>query len=617
VWTEVTIPLTKFGSPSKIARINWQNDSGDAQKVYYLDDIQLIGTQTNPPPTGNGLTLSVDVNTSRKPISPDIYGMNEYETPGNVATFLKELRLPVRRWGGNITTRYNWKNDIGNHASDWYFNNLQESNSTNPPDDSAVNRFINLNRAAKADSLVVLPLIGYVSNDNAEACGFSVKKYGAQTDTAAGDDRPDCGNGILKSTGKPITGNDPLDTSIKIDQNFIADWVKYLVGRYGSAQNGGVRFYNLDNEPDIWFETHREVWPIGYNYDQFRDLTYLYGAAIKAADPSAQLLGPVVNGWTYYFHSSYDGQREDWETPDDRNAHGGTDFIPWYLQQMQDYEQQNGVRILDYLDVHYYPASDGVSLSPAGSAATQALRLRSTRSLWDPTYVDESWIKDAGPDNGIIQLIPRLKQWIADNYPGTKTAITEYNWGGLKSINGAVTEADVLGIFGREGLDLATLWQPPALDDPGAFAFRIYRNYNDNGGEFGDTSVSATSSDQGKVSVYAAQRSSDNALTIMIVNKTTTAQSAPLTIANFSGSTAQLYRYSSANLKAIVREADVAVTNGKLTATYPASSITLLVLPPKTSQEPTPTPTPTQMPKPGETPHPNLDNSLQLPFVKH
>ena len=52
--------------------------------------------------------------------------------------------------------------------------------------------------------------------------------------------------------------------------------------------------------------------------------------------------------------------------------------MPWYLQQMQAYEQQNGVRVLDYLDLHYYPQANGVSLSTAGNATTQALRLRST-----------------------------------------------------------------------------------------------------------------------------------------------------------------------------------------------------------------------------------------------
>jgi hypothetical protein len=600
----VIIPLSDLSSPAQIARINWQNPSENAQSTYYLDDVRLIGTgEEPPPPDGDGLTLNVDVTAARKPISAYIYGINEYgdaDTPEQDAAYMQELGITVRRWGGNATSRYNWKTDISNHASDWYFGNVKESDATDLPNDSAVNRYINENAEAGTDSFIVMPLTGYVSNDNETACGFAVSKYGPQKATAAADSRPDCGNGV-KNDGTLITGNNPLDASIAINPAFDAEWVNYLKGRYGSGNQGGVRFYNYDNEPDIWFETHRDVWPTGYKYDQFRDLTYQYGAAIKAADPTAALLGPAVNGWTYYFYSSYDGQREDWVDPDDRNAHGGMPFVPWYLQQMAAYEQQNGVRILDYLDLHYYPQSTGVSLSEAGSAATQALRLRSTRSLWDPAYADESWIPDAGPEGGIIQLIPRMRKWVADNYPGTKLAIGEYNWGGLEDINGALTQADVLGIFGHEGLDLATMWEPPTASQPGAYAFRIYRNYDKEGSKFGDTSVAAISSDQALLSVYAAQRTSDSALTLVIINKSGASQSAQLTVSHFSASgPAQLYRYSPASLNAILHGEDLALADGKVTATYPANSITLLVIPSGT---------------PEPEPEPTFDNFLRLPMM--
>jgi hypothetical protein len=596
-WTEFVVPLSSLGSPMQIARVTIQSKSNTAQATYYVDDIRLAGINEPPPPNETEIKLNVDSMMARKPISPSIYGMNEYGSEDDAVTLMQELKLPIRRWGGNITTRYNWQTDVANHAVDWYFNNLKQSNATNLPDDSAVNRFIDQNRQASADSFLVLPMIGYVSNANATACSFSVTKYGPQTETAAADGRPDCGNGI-QLDGSFIAGNDPLDTSIATDSTFIADWVSYLVGRYGRADAGGIRFYNFDNEPDLWFETHRDVRPVGYTYDEIRDLTYAYGAAIKTADPSAALLGPVAHGWTYYWHSPYDGQREDWNTPDDRNAHGGTPFVAWYLQQMRAYEEANDLRILDYLDLHYYPQANNVSLTTAGDAATQAKRLRTTRSLWDPTYVDESWIAGAGPEGGIVKLIPRMRQWVAENYPGIKLAIGEYNWGGLEHINGALAQAEVLGIFGREGVDLATLWQPPQLNQPGAFAFRIYRNYDGEGGQFGDTSVAATSSNQARLSIHAAQRTRDDSLTLVIINKSTELLSAELTLANFNASpSAQLYRYSDANLAAITHAPDLAITSGKITTTYPANSITLLVIP-KSGPAPDPDPDPDPDPQP-------------------
>jgi hypothetical protein len=103
---------------------------------------------------------------------------------------------------------------------------------------------------------------------------------------------------------------------------------------------------------------------------------------------------------------------------------------------------------IDVFTVHYYAQEGNVGSSDA-SRATALLRNRCTRALWDTNYGDESWI------NARIHLIPRMKGWVASNYPGLKIGITEYNWGADNNINGAVAQADVLGIFGREGLDLA------------------------------------------------------------------------------------------------------------------------------------------------------------------
>ena len=574
-WTHFNIPLSELGNPATIARLTWWNTTNTSQPAIFLDDIQILGD--NAPPAAPA--LSVDAALDHAPISPFIYGLNLDDTSGaGDATFFNEIDLPVRRWGGNATTRYNYLYDISNHAMDWYYENIKESNAVNMPDDSGVNRFIDLNESVGAETFLVMPMTGYVSKNNATACGFSIAKYGAQQ----GNDwewRPDCGNGILPNDN-PVTGNDPLDTSLAITSAFVTGWVNYLESRYGSAANGGVRFYNTDNEPDLWFDTHRDVYPTGQTYDQWRDITIDYAAAIKAGDPTALVLGPGTGVWSYYFNSPYDGQREDWSTPDDRNAHLGEYFTPWFLGEMQTYDQANNQRLLDYLDLHYYPQS-GVALVDAGNAARQAKRLRSTRSLWDPTYVDESWIASSGPDGGIVRLIPRMRDWIAANYPGTQIAIGEYNWGGLEDINGALAQADVLGIFGREGVGLATLWSAPTSTQPGAYAFRMYRNYDGSGGKFGETRLRASSTDQEKLSIYAAQRSGDLALTLMIINKTGGDLTSAVSLSNFTpASQAQVYRYSSANLNAIQHLADQAVTPSGFTATFPANSITLIILSP-------------------------------------
>ncbi|MBC8098886.1 MAG: glycoside hydrolase family 44 protein, partial [Armatimonadetes bacterium] len=485
------------------------------------------------------------------------------------------IGLPVRRWGGNAITRYHWQYDTTNRASDYFFENIPNDNPNpeNLPNGSASDLFHEQNLRTGTQTLLTVPTIGWLAKARAFDCGFRVSKYGAQQ--ATDEFQPDCGNGVLLN-GDLVVGNDPADTSITADPAFIQAWINHLIGRYGNANNGGVRFYNLDNEPFLWNTSHRDVYPLPLGYDGIRDMTYAYGAAVKAADPNAQILGPGDWGWTAYFYSALDCDSltpgNPCEDPSDRNAHGGIPFLDWYMQQMQAYEQLNGTRLLDYIDVHFYP-QNGVALNSDVTPAMAALRLRSTRALWDPTYLDESWINDT------VRLIPRLHAWVDDNYPGTKIAIGEYNWGALDTLNGALTQADILGIFGREAVDMALLWDVPGLNDPGAFAFRMYRNYDGAQTRFGETSIQAVSSDQATLAVYAAQRSSDDALTVMVINKTSTDLTSDLTLNSFPvAASAEVYRYSGADLSAIIRQPDQPIS-ALTSLTYPPESITLLVIP--------------------------------------
>jgi len=176
------------------------------------------------------------------------------------------------------------------------------------------------------------------------------------------------------------------------------------------------------------------------------------------------------------------------------------------------------------------------------------------------------------------QLIRTMAKWVNDNYPGTGLAITEYGWGALDRITGAIAQADILGIFGREGLDIGTLWGAPNPTDPGAFAFAIFLNYDGNGNQFGETSISATSDDPDTLSIFAAQRS-DMALTILVLNKTTAAVSDSVNIANFTpAGPVQVWQYSSANLGAIVPSSQT-MSGNAISATFPAYSMTLFVVP--------------------------------------
>jgi hypothetical protein len=92
-------------------------------------------------------------------------------------------------------------------------------------------------------------------------------------------------------------------------------------------------------------------------------------------------------------------------------------------------QRHDGKTLLDIFTVRDHH-QDG-EFSDDGSSDMQQRRNRSTRSLWDPSYVDESWINDR------VQLIPHLKNSVTTYYPGTLIGITKYNRGAENHINGA------------------------------------------------------------------------------------------------------------------------------------------------------------------------------------
>jgi len=137
-------------------------------------------------------------------------------------------------------------------------------------------------------------------------------------------------------------------------------------------------------------------------------------------------------------------------------------------------------RLLDSLDIHAYP-SDGLGSNIGNDDASNAQRLRLTRSWWDPTYVDESWFGVDGQyvSNqtlpGTAMYIPRFRKLVADNYPGTKFGIGEWDLGADTYFSSGLAVADTLGIFGREKLDWSTYWTNPADQSFTAAAFWLYR----------------------------------------------------------------------------------------------------------------------------------------------
>lgn len=526
--------------------------------------VSLAATGRQNPPA----TIVVDPLARRHAISPLVYGVS-----GATAAQLADLHVPLHRLGGNPTSRCNWQENACNRGVDWYFESV---GGTSAEPGANADAFIADANAAGAEPMVTVPMLDWVARlgpGRSRLASFSIAKYGAQTGRDA-EWFPDAGNGI-RAGGAAVTGNNPADANVRVTPAFQQAWVRHLVSRWGAADAGGVRDYLLDNEPSLWHDTHRDVHPDGATMAEVRTRMVTYAAAIKAVDPAARVIGPEEWGWPGYLYSGADQQwaaAHGWGGAlPDRASHGGWDYLPWLLRELRQASVAAGRRLLDVVSVHYYP--QGGETGTSTSASMQRLRNRSTRALWDPDYVDESWIGDR------VQLIPRLRAWVDAWYaPGTPIAITEYNWGAEAHISGALAQADVLGIFGREGLDLGARWTTPDAATPTYKAIKLYRNYDGRGSAFGDVSIAASGPNPDEVAVFAATRTSDGALTVMVISKVLSGDT-PVTIALanvLDAGTAERWQLTSAN--AITRLADLSWSGRAVSDVLPPQSVTLFVV---------------------------------------
>jgi glycosyl hydrolase family 44 len=308
--------------------------------------------------------------------------------------------------------------------------------------------------------------------------------YGPQEKVAP--ENPDMGNGKTQQGLSIPPEMPPTRTSVPAPPEFIGKWLS-TIREKDKKRGRSVKIVMLDNEPALWHSTHRDIHPNPVTYNELLEKTIVYGTVVRKAYPEVLIAGPTEWGWTNYFYSGLDSQVGVTKAPD-RRAHGNVPIIPWWLHSVRTYEKKNKIKLIDILDVHYYPqgADIGVDEGGATDAATNALRIRSTRSLWDRSYVDESWISDR------VELIPRLRRWVNENAPGLGIALGEYSFGAAKHQSGGLAQAEALGRFGTEGLTAAFYWYLPPKDSPAYWAYRAYRNFDGKGGRFLDLSVPVT-----------------------------------------------------------------------------------------------------------------------------
>jgi len=304
------------------------------------------------------------------------------------------------------------------------------------------------------------------------------------------------------------------------------------------------------------------------------------GAALKLWDPNAVRFGPVTCCWNYLWTSGPSG--------DDKAAHAGIDYAPWWLNQIYWLDQINGARTLDVFDVHAY-VGDNVSTTGYTNSQLRAAAGKVYRTYWDPTYsnsgYDADWFTTTEPNRSVTFLIPRLKAMVNAIYPGTPLSFSEwesfYNeW----EFATALSDADAYGVMGREGLSFSTRWGGPSATDsttnqphPNYQSFKLYTNYDGAKHGFGTLSVSDQSTMNPDLFVsYAALDGTGTKMTIMVLNKDPgNTANVTFNLEGFSASTYTAYTVGSTNPGAITTAASTAWS---ATQSFAANSITLLAV---------------------------------------
>lgn len=442
--------------------------------------------------------MAVECKSPGQAVSPTIFGVAWADGD-------KDLGATAHRWGGNTTSRYNEKLGAWNTTDTWFFENIKiDSHDT----------FLGKVAEKGGRAVITVPIMGWIAKDT-QSASFPVSVFGPQEKTDPY--HADFGNG-KKPDGKTlIPPGDPSRTSIKVTPEMVGEWVAKM--RADDLKRGKRLIYEyiLDNEPALWMNAHRDVHPEPTTYDELLEKTIAFGTAVRKADPDALIAGPAAWGWWEYFYSAKDHEKGFMLKPD-RRAHEDMPLLAWYLKKLAEYEKKTGIRVLDVLDVHIYPQGDGVQ-GPDGKGGdgggetdrkTNDLRFRTTRSLWDRNYEDESWIKDK------VYLIPRMKEIIAENYPGRGFQIGEYNFGAEHHIAGGVALAEALGRFALYGVSHAFYWGFPQKPTPAYWAFRAYRNYDGAGGHFLEQIV--PSSSPSGTSLYASRDESGKKWVLIALN---------------------------------------------------------------------------------------------------
>lgn len=456
------------------------------------------------------VTIKIDPNAEQKVVSPYLYGRNNSLStdPGKVLTInwtlLKDAGVNFfRENGGNNATKYNWRRKLSSHP-DWYNNvyandwsSAAKALQTNMPSAQGMWGFQLIGKAAKTNIA------------NFDDWGYNKSQWweGVNQNLAGG--------GTLNKTGSKaaIEGNSNLYL-----ENWTADsTVGILNNWFGSLSldKSKLQYWNMDNEPEIWSGTHDDLFPTQPSAEEFMQKYFAVAKKARAAYPAIKLVGPVTaNEWQWYRWGSAnitaDGRTYPW--------------LEYFIKRIADEQKTSGVKLLDVLDIHYYPSSKVVS---------EVVQYH--RVFFDKNYVypEANGVKtiNGGYDNGQTKeyIFVRCNEWL-DKYlgpnHGVKLGLTESGIALTDPNAVAVWYASTLGEFMKNEVEIFTPWSW----NTGMWeTLHLFSRYNKT------ISIKGQSSEEEFVSAYPTVNAKKDSMTVVLVNRSTsTTKNTSLSFDNFT-----------------------------------------------------------------------------------
>jgi hypothetical protein len=481
---------------------------------------------------GNAQPVQITVNASaeKRPVSPYIFGKNNvlpstYLNNGTNAEVTKANEAGVRfvrQGGGNNSTKYNWRQKLSSHP-DWY-NNVYANNW----DAAAKNLTDKMPGVQGMWSFQLLGKVTASTGHNFNDWNYNGSKWwdGVNQNLAGGGVVNPAGGSKALVEGNPdlYLKEWPADSTVGIlDKWFGAGGLGYDTTWY--------RYWSMDNEPEIWSGTHDDVMKTQIPAEEFMQLYFKVAKAARAKFPGIKLSGPVpANEWQWYRYGSdgisYKGKKYCW--------------LEYFILRIAEEEKATGIKLLDVLDIHYYPSSS------KAEELVQFYRVFFDRSYIYPEAngvktVNGGWDSSQNKEYIFGRCSDWLKKYMGDNHT-VKFGVTECGLNTNDANVQASWYASTIGEFMKYNVEIFAPWSwKPGMWETLHLFSRYSKPYF----------VEATSTQETYVSAYPTLNANSDSMTIFLVNRhTAQTKDIQIDVRNFIIKNEPIYLYTLSKLPA-------------------------------------------------------------------